>query len=333
MTWPSPYPSGSLGYMQDRIADELMRGDLTTQIAQCITDAIGIYQRERFRFNETNSTTFVTNVGQQNYNAGNTTFTDVNYPNVTLSPRTFYSIEKLMITVPPAVFEMTKIQPAQMLMLTQSGTQIGQPYHWSYDNETISLYPVPSSGGPGQINSFVLTSGGTGYSTGVYTNNTLSGGSGTGATANITVSAGTVIAVQIVNSGARYQVGDVLSSISIGPGSGFRMTVSSIFTGPTGPYLMTMLGHLQLPGPDGTTSTGLSDTTNRWMLDGEKLIRARAKYELALHYTRNMTMAQMMSPEEPNAGSLPGATFDAYRYLKVEAVRMQQRGVIQPMFF
>jgi hypothetical protein len=313
--------------MQDRIADELMRGDLTSQIALAINSAIDIYQKERFRFNETSTTTFVTEVGKQFYNAGNTTFTDPSYPGTVLSPRTFYTIEKLLITVPPAVFVMSRIQPAEMLTLSQTGTQMGQPYHWSLDNETIALYPVPSSGGPGQINSFTFTNG-NGYSTGVYPNSPLSGGSGNSATANITVSAGTVTAVQVVNPGTRYVVGDVLSSISIGPGVGFTLTVSATFTGATGPYLMTVLGQLQLPGP-----TDPADTTNRWMLDGERLIRSRAKYELALHVTRNAMMAQMMSPEEPGGGALPGATYAAYRELKVEAMRMQQRGVIQPMFF
>jgi hypothetical protein len=313
--------------MQDRIADELMRGDLTSQIALAINSAISTYQKERFRFNETSTTTFVTNVGQQFYNADNTTFSDIHYPGVVLSPRTFYSIEHLLITVPPAVFDMTRIQPAQMLTLSQTGTQMGQPYHWSYDNETISLYPVPSSGGPGQINSFTFT-GGAGYSTGVYPNSPLSGGSGTAATATITVSAGVVTAVQVNNPGTRYVPGDVLSSISIGPGAGFTLTVSAIFTGATGPYLMTILGQLQLPGP-----TDPNDVTNRWMLDGERLIRSRAKYELALHVTRNAMMAQMMSPEEPGGGALPGASYAAYRELKVEAVRMQRRGVIAPMYF
>jgi hypothetical protein len=91
---------------------------------------------------------------------------------------------------------------------------------------------------------------------------------------------------------------------------------------------MTLLGQLQLPGP-----TDPADTTNRWMLDGERLIRSRAKYELALHVTRNAMMAQMMSPEEPGGGALPGAAYAAYRELKVEAMRIQQRGIIAPMAF
>src|SRR5262252_6598248 len=111
---PSTYPVGSLGYMQDRIADELMRGDLYSQIATAINDAIIIYQHERFRFNETFTCTFQTVVGQQNYNASNTTFTDPAFPGATFSPRTFFAIDNLMITIPPAVHTMERIQPMEI---------------------------------------------------------------------------------------------------------------------------------------------------------------------------------------------------------------------------
>jgi len=319
--------------MLDRIDDELMKnGTLNSQIQLAVSDAIAIYQKQRFRFNETQSCYFMTNVGQQTYNAANTTFTDPSFPNITMSPQTFYSIEKLLITIPPAVFEMQRIQPAELLILTQTGTQMGQPYHWSYDNETISLYPVPSSGGPGQIQSFVFTQGNS-YAPGVYTNTGLSGGSGTGATANLNVVAGSVIAVQIVNPGLRYQVGDILSCTTIGPGSGFALQVVSTFTGPTGPYKMTLLGHFAYPSPDFTTPTGLADTSNRWMLDGERLIRSRAKYNIAQHVSRNPSMAAAMSPSEPGQGQAPGATYEAYRELRVENTRITQRGVVRPMYF
>ena len=338
MTWPSTYPVGSLGYMQDRIADELMRSDLSSQISVAINDAITTYQRDRFRFNETFTCQFVTVVGQQNYNAGNTTFTDASFPTVTFSPRTFFEINDLLITIPPAVFKMSRIQPDEILILTQTGTQMGQPYNWAYDNETIMLYPIPSAGGPGQINSFVFNSGGNGYDPAgqqYFPNAALSGGSGNGATANITVVAGTVLSgnFQIVNPGSQYQVGDQLSSTVLGPGSGFQLTVSSINNTAQGPYVMTLLGHFAYPPPDGTTQIGLSDTTNRWMLDGEKLIRSRAKYNLAQHVTRNMPMAQMMSPDEPQGGALTGATYDAYRRLRAEVTRVTQRGVVRPMYW
>lgn len=44
------------GTMQSRIADELMRTDLTEQIKRAIQSAIKHYERERFWFNETSAT-------------------------------------------------------------------------------------------------------------------------------------------------------------------------------------------------------------------------------------------------------------------------------------
>jgi len=321
--------------MQDRIADELMRSDLSSQISVAINDAITTYQHDRFRFNETFTCNFTTAVGQQNYNAANTVFTDPSFPNVTFSPKTFFEINDLLITIPPAVFKMSRIQPAEILILTQTGTQLGQPYNWAYDNETIMIYPIPSAGGPGQINSFNFISGGTGYSSQYYPNTPLSGGSGNGATANLWVTGGVVQQqnFQLVNPGTNYQVTDILSSTAIGPGSGFQIQVSSLNNVAQGPYLMTLLGHFAYPPPDGSTQTGLSDTSNRWMLDGEKLIRSRAKYNLAQHVTRNMPMAQMMSPDEPTGGALTGASYDAWRRLRAEVTRVTQRGVIRPMYF
>jgi hypothetical protein len=324
MTWPSLFPFGTQGYMKDRIADELARDGLTTQIAAAISDSITIYQKERFRFNETFETTFTTTVGQQNY----TTLGDAQFPNIN-SFLQFYHIDWVTITIPPAVFDLPRIQPEEILILTQTGTQLGQPYCYAYTNETIMLYPIPSSGGPGQINSFSFTPpSGAGYTTGFYTNNPLTGGHGNSATANIQVVAGAVNSFSLVSPGVNYQVGDVLSSISIGPGGGFTVGVTGTFTGPTGPYLISLGGHIQYQAPTSDAQTG-----NRWMTDAERLIRSRAKYQIAQHVTRNAPMAMAMSPIEPADGQLPGATYEAWRELRVEGMRMQRRGIIRPMYF
>jgi hypothetical protein len=71
--------------------------------------------------------------------------------------------------------------------------------------------------------------GGSGYTNGTYSGVALTGGSGFSATANIVVSGGAVTSVTIVNPGATYQVGNILSSASIGAGAGFTITVSAIW--------------------------------------------------------------------------------------------------------
>ena len=72
--------------------------------------------------------------------------------------------------------------------------------------------------------------GGSGYANNTYFNVPLTGGSGSGATANITVSGGSVTNVSLTNGGSLYVAGDQLSAsqASLGVGSGFLVTVSSV---------------------------------------------------------------------------------------------------------
>jgi hypothetical protein len=72
---------------------------------------------------------------------------------------------------------------------------------------------------------------GTLYTNGTYPNVPLTGGTGSGATANITVSGGGVTAVQLVNRGTGYTAADSLSAAAAnigGTGSGFAVAVSTI---------------------------------------------------------------------------------------------------------
>lgn len=72
---------------------------------------------------------------------------------------------------------------------------------------------------------------GTSYSAGTYLGVNLTGGQGTGATADIVVSGGGVTSVTIRNPGSLYVVGDVLSapSSAIGnTGTGFTVTVATV---------------------------------------------------------------------------------------------------------
>jgi hypothetical protein len=75
--------------------------------------------------------------------------------------------------------------------------------------------------------------GGSGYVNGSYSNVPLTGGSGSGATANITVAGGIVTAVVIVQPGSLYAVANSLSASNTnlgGSGSGFTLAVSAILT-------------------------------------------------------------------------------------------------------
>ena len=83
---------------------------------------------------------------------------------------------------------------------------------------------INASGG---ILTATITNGGSAYTNGTYTNQALTGGSGTLATANITVAGGIVTSVVINGHGKNYVVGNTLSA-SIAGGAGFVLTVATL---------------------------------------------------------------------------------------------------------
>jgi hypothetical protein len=93
-------------------------------------------------------------------------------------------------------------------------------------------YPVNAgweTNAVGGVNAFTLTSGGTLYTNGTYLAQPLTGGTGTGATADIVVAGGIVTSVTIVNRGQDYTVGDTLSA-AIPAGSGLVITVNTLMS-------------------------------------------------------------------------------------------------------
>ena len=120
------------------------------------------------------------------------------------------------------------------------GSQINDPNELSFilgpapDNfYTVELhyYYYPTTIVQGQIDQLGAVTGGASYVNGIYTNVPLTGGSGSGATATIAIVGGTVVQVDLDNSGALYVAGDILSASSSnigGAGAGFSTTVSTI---------------------------------------------------------------------------------------------------------
>ena len=100
----------------------------------------------------------------------------------------------------------------------------------SYSVEMHYFY-YPVSIVQGAISTIGTISGGSLYTNGSYSNVPLTGGSGSGATANITVSGQTVTSVTIKNGGNFYVVGDVLSCSNTyvgGSGSSFSIPVATV---------------------------------------------------------------------------------------------------------
>lgn len=225
-------PTGTLALLKARIADELARSDLTSQIADAINDAILIYQSERLRFNETlplAPVTFATVAGTSFYDA-------TSVPTL----QTLFKFDYINVLIGNTLQELFRDTPQNIRMLLQvPGTQNGQPTSFALEGETLLLYPTPNQA-----------------------------------------------------------------------------------------WTLTLAAHFAYAAP------AADDTANnRWMTDGERLIRARAKYEIAVHVTRNDKMARAMSPFEPEDGRDPGAAYAELKRLKGIANRYTGTGIIRPMQF
>jgi len=103
------------------------------------------------------------------------------------------------------------------------------------------------SGGSEKLDTVIGTLGGitagSGYTNGTYNGVALSGGSGSGATANVTVSDGKVTAVTLVNKGVGYAASDLLGvtpNLVGGTGTGFSIPVSTIETNRIGVLASTV---------------------------------------------------------------------------------------------
>src|ERR1700744_2111550 len=107
MTWPSTFQPGSLGYLKDKIADQISRDDLTTQIAECISDAIAVYQPDRFIFSEGRDTTLSTVAGQEFYSATDDPLLG-----------SLYQFDYITVSIGTAKFDLPRYQPEDLELLT-----------------------------------------------------------------------------------------------------------------------------------------------------------------------------------------------------------------------
>ena len=108
-----------------------------------------------------------------------------------------------------------------------------QVFFYQHDYSPYNVSEVEINHGAGVVTELDATSliGGSGYTNGTYINVPLTGGTGSGITANIVVSGGVVTTVGLVAAGIRYSEGDILSCSNTnvgGTGSGFFITVKTI---------------------------------------------------------------------------------------------------------
>ena len=126
--------------------------------------------------------------------------------------------------------------------------------------------------GVNQIVTVSQSANGTGYTSGTYTSVALTGGTGSGATANITVSGGSITATTLTYGGSGYTVGDVLGVAAAnvgGTGSGFACNVTAVK-----PFVLADFSHATLTtarltvtsgAANGTTTTASVTQNSVWM--------------------------------------------------------------------
>ena len=127
---------GTLSDLQARIARELHRDDIATDIAAAIQSAIDYYASERFYFNEKRWA--ITTIAGEKY-----------YGTSTASPGTLPSdileIDSITVTANARIYQLDKISYNEM-DATDAGTTplAGYPRLWAWYGGQLRLYPTPN---------------------------------------------------------------------------------------------------------------------------------------------------------------------------------------------
>lgn len=121
--------------LQTRVATDLTRPDLTSQIANAVFDAIKFYERKRFWFSVTRQFTFNTVIGQ-------TVYTASDLAQIPLIVR----VDAMFLTQAPGIiFALDRYEPAEFEWLAGSGIVSGIPDAFTYVDQTIILWGKPSA--------------------------------------------------------------------------------------------------------------------------------------------------------------------------------------------
>lgn len=120
--------------MKNRIADDIKRSDLATQIGVAINRAQEHYEKERFFFNEA-SGTFSTVAGQESYGTSDSV------------PSTIAEIDEVTLTQTSTnIYPLIKTSFSSIRGLNVGGTTYrGVPIEYAYYLEKFWLYPLPDA--------------------------------------------------------------------------------------------------------------------------------------------------------------------------------------------
>jgi|SRR5581483_2822541 len=120
--------------LQNNIASDLSRTDLTSQIKSAIGDAIEQYSNSRFYFNVTRSFTFNTVVGQRAYGASDL----AQIPNI-------IGIDTMFLFDGGRPLELDKYEADEFEWLQSTSTGNGRPCAYTYIDSQILVWPLPNA--------------------------------------------------------------------------------------------------------------------------------------------------------------------------------------------
>lgn len=129
--------AGTYGDMQTRIADELARSDLTSQIQLAILDAVKAYEGERFYFNELYNQTATVSTSEY----------------AIALPGNVYAIDKIALLVNPSVKDYLVPRNREYILSMQIPLSLHQPKEFAiygdqilFDCMSNQVYPLYISG-------------------------------------------------------------------------------------------------------------------------------------------------------------------------------------------
>lgn len=130
--------------MKARIASELRRSNITTQIASAIETAIEAYRHERFWFNETREISFNTVDQQWQYDSSDS----ADLGNVLRWDYVLAQIGDNYYTLMP-------MSPGEIELLNGDGDFEGQPLNWAFYGGQLLFYPIPNDAFPIRIGGLI----------------------------------------------------------------------------------------------------------------------------------------------------------------------------------
>ena len=117
---------GTYADLKARVADELNKKSLTTQIASAVSRAIEYYAVSRFAFNETEKTaSTVANDEWVTYPAG------------------LRLLDEIFVTVGGHEYKLIKKDYDDLVNMHGASTSIGQPLHFAERDGRFRIYPTP----------------------------------------------------------------------------------------------------------------------------------------------------------------------------------------------